>query len=56
MATYRSQNHSRTRLYLVCASARCVCLRLCVHVCVFGSAETLANPLCASQCPVSEEL
>ena len=30
------------------------CLRLCV--CVFGSAETLANPLCASQCPVSEEL
>lgn len=39
----------------------CVCTR--PRVCVsgstarmFGSAETLANPLCASQCPVSEEL
>lgn len=31
-----------------CVPAACVC--------VFGSAETLANPLCASQCPVSEEL
>lgn len=54
MVTSRSQNHSWTRLYLVCASA---CVRVPgACVCAFGSAETLANPLCASQCPVSEEL
>lgn len=39
----------------------CVCARPRVRVSgstarMFGSAETLANPLCASQCPVSEEL
>lgn len=54
MVTSRSQNQDWTKLYLVCASA-CACVPgACV--CVFGSAETLANPLCASQCPVSEEL
>lgn len=54
MVTSHSLKLSWSRLYLVCASA-CMCVPgACVSV--FGSAETLANPLCASQCPVSEEL
>lgn len=54
MVTSHSQKLSWSRLYLVCASA-CMCVPgACVSA--FGSAETLANPLCASQCPVPEEL
>lgn len=51
MVTSHSQNHGCPGLYL---ASVCMCESLCVFK--FCSAESLANPLCTSQCPVSEEL
>lgn len=51
MVTSHSQIHDCPGVYL---ASVCTCVSLCVFK--FCSAESLANPLRTSQCPVSEEL